>query len=163
MTAALGPTKEGRFLLPGEGGKPADIFIPRWTAGKDAALDVTVVNPLQDALVQEAAATPGHALSVAHKRKLDKSWEACRQQGIEFIPIAADSLPLYLRNMTKCSVEIFKEELDKYLMMIPDEPSVPGLTPSASTPDARPSNSLLHQRPMQPGREERRGRTRPGA
>ena len=72
-------------------------------------------------------------------------------------------LPPFLRNMTKCPLEIFKEELDKYLMMIPDEPSVPGLTPSASTPDARPSNSLLHQRPMQPGREERRGRTRPGA
>ena len=75
-----------------------------------------------------------------------------------------NSLPPYLRNMRKCSVEIFKEELDKYLMTIPDEPSVPGLTPAATTPDARPSNSLLHQRPLQlPGREERRGRTRPGA
>ena len=90
--AALGPTKEGRFLLPGEGGKPTDIFIPRWAGGKDAALDVTIVNPLQDALVQEASLTAGHALSVAHKRKLDKSWESCRRQGIEFIPIAAESL-----------------------------------------------------------------------
>ena len=80
--AALGPTKEGRFLLPGEGGKPADIFIPRWAGGKDAALDVTIVNPLQDALVQEASLTAGHALSVAHKRKLDKSWESCRRQGM---------------------------------------------------------------------------------
>ena len=92
LSAALGPTKEGRFLLPGEGGKPADLFIPRWAGGKDAALDVTIVNPLQDALVQQAANTPGHALSVAHKRKLDKSWEPCRRQGIEFIPIAAESL-----------------------------------------------------------------------
>ena len=72
-----------------------------------------------------------------------------------------NSMPPYLRNMMKCSVEDFKEELDKYLMTIPDEPSVPGLTPTAN--DARPSNSLLHQRPRQPGREERRGRTRPGA
>ena len=92
VSAALGPTKEGRFLLPGEGGKPADLFIPRWAGGKDAALDVTIVNPLQDALVQQAADTPGHALSVAHRRKLDKSWEPCHQQGIEFIPIAAESL-----------------------------------------------------------------------
>ena len=92
VSAALGPTKEGRFLLPGEGGKPADIFIPRWAGGKDAALDVTIVNPLQDALVQEASLTAGHALSVAHKRKLDKSWESCCRQGIEFIPIAAESL-----------------------------------------------------------------------
>ena len=28
-------------------------------------------------------------LKVAHNRKLDKAWESCRQQGIEFIPIAA--------------------------------------------------------------------------
>ena len=92
VAASLGPTKEGRFLLPGEDGRPADIFIPRWAAGKDAALDVTVVNPLQEALVHDAAATPGHALNVAHKRKLDKSWEQCRRQGIEFIPVAAECL-----------------------------------------------------------------------
>ena len=82
VKAALGPTKEGQYLLPGEGGKPADIFIPRHAGGKDAALDVTVVNPLQAALVSQAAETPGHALKVAHKRKLDKSWQACNQQGM---------------------------------------------------------------------------------
>ena len=42
--------------------------------------------------MQEASLTAGHALSVAHKRKLDKSWESCRRQGIEFIPIADKSL-----------------------------------------------------------------------
>ena len=59
--------------------------IPRHAGGKDAALDVTVVNPLQAALVSQAAETPGHALKVAHKRKLDKSWQACNQQGIVFL------------------------------------------------------------------------------
>ena len=92
------------------------------------------------------------------------SAKALREQTFQVHgPQLFNSLPPYLRNMRKCSVEIFKEELDKYLMTIPDEPSVPGLTPAATTPDARPSNSLLHQRPLQPGREERRGRTRPGA
>ena len=67
MSAALAPTKEGRFLLPGQGEKPADIFIPRWVGGKDAALDVTVINPLQEAQVQGAASNPGHALAAAHK------------------------------------------------------------------------------------------------
>ena len=90
VKAALGPTKEGQYLLPGEEGKPADIFIP--PGGKDAALDVTVVNPLQAALVSQAADTPGHALKVAHKRKLDKSWQACNQQGIVFLPLAVESL-----------------------------------------------------------------------
>ena len=93
------------------------------------------------------------------------SAKALREQTFQVHgPQLFNSLPFFLRNMTKCSIEEFKEELDKYLMTIPDEPSVPGLTPSASTADARPSNSLLHQRPQQlPGREERRGRTRPGA
>ena len=92
VAASLGPTREGRALLPGEGGKPADVFLPHWAQGKDAALDVTVINPLQGAMVQEAAATPGHALQAAHKRNLDKSWETCNRQGIVFLPIAVESL-----------------------------------------------------------------------
>ena len=92
MSAALGPTREGRFLLPEEGGRPADVLILRWEGEKDAALDVTVINPLQAAHVREAANTPGHALTVDHNRKLHKSWEACNQQGISFIPLAVESL-----------------------------------------------------------------------
>ena len=51
--AALGlaPIKEGRFLLPGRDVRPADVLIPGWSGGRDAALDVTVVSPLQQALV----------------------------------------------------------------------------------------------------------------
>ena len=60
--------------------------------GKDCALDVTVVNPLQAALVGQAAETPGHALATAHKRKLDKSWQPCHAQGIVFLPLAVESL-----------------------------------------------------------------------
>ena len=103
--AALAPTKEGRFLLPGEGGRPADIFIPHWSAGRDAALDVTVINPLQAAQVHDAAATAGHALGEAHRRKLDKSWEACHGQGIEFLPLAVECLgawhPLAIAELKK--------------------------------------------------------------
>ena len=68
------------------------MFIPRHAGGKDCALDVTVVNPLQAALVAEAAEFPGHALATAHKRKLDKSWQSCNAQGIVFVPLAVESL-----------------------------------------------------------------------
>ena len=90
--AALAPTKEGRFLLPGEGGRPADVYIPQWSGGKDAAFDVTIINPLQAAQVHGAAATAGHALNEAHRRKLDKSWDACHRQGFDFVPLAAECL-----------------------------------------------------------------------
>ena len=60
--AALNPVKEGQHLLQGNNRRPADIYIRGWSAGRDAALDVTVINPLQEATVQGAAETPGHAL-----------------------------------------------------------------------------------------------------
>ena len=92
VSAALAPTKEGRFLLPDTERRPADIFIPHWTAGRDTALDVTVVNPLQQATVSGASTTPGFALTYAYNIKMRKSDEECRKQGITFLPLAAESL-----------------------------------------------------------------------
>ena len=90
--AGLAPQKEGRALLPGNNQRPADIFIPRWAGGRDAALDVTVTHPLQDATRARAAAAPGHALAQAYKNKMRGTAEQCDQQGIAFIPMVAESL-----------------------------------------------------------------------
>ena len=91
VSAGLGPSKEGRFLLPGADRRPADILVPLWAGGRDAAFDVTVVHPLQDATVVRAATEPGHALNFAHDRKLRGAEEDCRQQGIAFLPLVAES------------------------------------------------------------------------
>ena len=58
VASGLGPTKEGRFLLPDDGRRPADVLVPNWAGGRDAALDVTVVNPFQGATIAQAATTP---------------------------------------------------------------------------------------------------------
>ena len=92
VSAALGPKKEERFLIPGRDRRPGDVFIPHWTGGRDTALDVTVINPLQLATVVEAATTPGYALDLAYKRKMREVEEACRRQGIFFLPMALESL-----------------------------------------------------------------------
>ena len=84
--------KEGRALLPGTDKRPADIFIPHWAGGLDAALDVTVTHPLQDATRAGAATTAGFALNKAYDRKVAAVGELCQQQGIAFIPIVAESL-----------------------------------------------------------------------
>ena len=89
--AALSPVKEGRFLLPGADRRPADIFIRGWAGGQDAALDVTVINPLQDLTRAGAAASPGHAADVAFQRKMVGAAEACRAEGIVFLPLAAET------------------------------------------------------------------------
>ena len=49
QAAGLAPKKEVRALLPGTDHRAADILIPQWEAGKDTALDVTVIHPLQQA------------------------------------------------------------------------------------------------------------------
>ena len=92
VAGALGPTKEGRFLLPGVDRRPADVFVPNWAGGRDAALDVTVVNPLQAATVSRAATSSGHDLNYAVERKMRGAAEACQRQGIAFFPLAAESL-----------------------------------------------------------------------
>ena len=73
--------------------RPADILIPGWCGGRDAALDVTVIHPLQDGRVRTGAATtPGFALTYAYDRKVRDAGELCRREGIAFILVVAESL-----------------------------------------------------------------------
>ena len=90
-SAGLAPVKEGRFLLPGADRRPADVLVPHWAGGRDVALDVTVVHPIQAATMPNAATTPGFALSFAHDRKVRGAQEDCQRQGIAFIPMVAES------------------------------------------------------------------------
>ena len=55
VQAGLGPLKEPAGLLPGSDKRPADVLLPGWTEGRDTALDITVVNPFQAAMVHRAA------------------------------------------------------------------------------------------------------------
>ena len=89
--AVLGPVKEGRFILPGNDRRPADIFLPNWADGRDAAIDVTVINPLQQTFLNQSAANPGHALHKAYERKMTRHGEACRRAGITFTPLPLDT------------------------------------------------------------------------
>ena len=68
------------------------MLISNWTGGKDTALDVTVVNPLQAAMVAQAATTPGHALTCAYNRKMQGTAAACRREGMVFIPLPVETL-----------------------------------------------------------------------
>ena len=53
---------------------------------------MTVVSALQSAMVAGSANTDGFAVKKAFDRKVARVGEACRQQGLSFIPIAADTL-----------------------------------------------------------------------
>jgi hypothetical protein len=92
QSAALSPRKEVPALVSGSSSRPADIFLPCWKGGKPAALDATVISPLQQLTLKEAAISQGSALHVAEDRKRSAHFGACRANGITFIPLAAETL-----------------------------------------------------------------------
>ena len=91
-SADLGPSKEERHLLPGTIARPGDVTIRRWVNGKDGAIDVTVTGPLSPSNVVGAAAEAGASLAKACQRKTRDTAEACRLEGIVFLPFAVETL-----------------------------------------------------------------------
>ena len=77
VQAGLGPVREPAGLLPGSDDRPADVLIPFWTNGQDTAWDVTVVNPLQAALVVRTSQAGQSAVESAHMGKVRKYEERC--------------------------------------------------------------------------------------
>ena len=90
-SAALAPAKEASSLLPGSADKPADVFLPGWAGGRDAALDVTVVSPLQVQLRKKAAEESGSAADKRFKEKMNKYYTACNNEGIQFFPLVVET------------------------------------------------------------------------
>ena len=68
------------------------ILIPNWSKGLDMALDVAVVNSLRSDYVEREAAEPGYALLQAFTRKFNQIGEACRTEGIDFVPLPVEVL-----------------------------------------------------------------------
>jgi len=92
VQACLSPTREDKALIPGSDARPADVLIPNWSGGRDTAMDVTVVNPLQAALVNIASTTPGHALTKRFYEKMTKHGENCRRAVMVFLPLQMETL-----------------------------------------------------------------------
>ena len=90
--ASLSPAKEQSALLPGSAEKPADIYIPGWANGRDAALDVSVVSPLQQQLLKKAAEEAGSAAKKRNQEKLNKYYTLCQSEGIQFFPVVMETL-----------------------------------------------------------------------
>ena len=62
------------------------MFIPGWANGRDAAIDVSVVSPVQITLVRKAAEEAGSAAQRRYKEKNDKFFTLCDKEGIQFLP-----------------------------------------------------------------------------
>ena len=91
-SADLGPSREEPHLLPGTAARPGDVLIRRWHNGQDVAIDVTVASPLSPTYVAGAAAEAGKTLQKAYDRKMRDTADACRTQGLQFFPLAVETL-----------------------------------------------------------------------
>ena len=56
-----------------------------------AALDISIINPLQAATVNRASVEPGYALSYRHEQKLSKYGDRCLTEGIKFCPVICET------------------------------------------------------------------------
>jgi hypothetical protein len=88
QTAHLNPALE--INCTENGTVPADVYIPTWTLGKPAALDVTVVHPLRPISINHASKTQGYSAKEAENKKKRKYEALCSRKGVQFIPLAAE-------------------------------------------------------------------------
>jgi hypothetical protein len=89
QSAGLSPRKEEQH--PDDLSRPGDVFLPIWSLGRPAALDISVTHPLQAATVIQAAGTGGFAATQRVIAKTTRYSEACATFGIDFIPIVFET------------------------------------------------------------------------
>ena len=82
MSSLQRSQQEAHSLVPGSQARPADIFLPSWSLGHSAALDVHVISPFQELTIAEATLAPGHALQVGVQHKFTPNLSACHASGI---------------------------------------------------------------------------------
>ena len=95
--ARLSPAHEVR-VLPGRAARPADVYIPVWHRGMDAALDVTVVSPLAAYNLNGCLRDRDHALDKAQNSKWRLVGEDCRRESIAFIPLPVETFGAWHHN-----------------------------------------------------------------
>lgn len=91
QSAALAPRMECPSLIPNSSSRPADILLPCWKLARPAALDVTVILPVQQLTIVQASVNQGYAFSVAEDRKYRSHYNDCSQAGVLFIPLAMET------------------------------------------------------------------------
>ena len=73
--------------------RPADVYAPSWFHGQPAALDLAITSPQRQDVLNQASRETGHAAVAYESRKRShlRTEEECREQGILFVPLVAES------------------------------------------------------------------------
>ena len=90
----LGACEAGAASSSSSGGRrPANVFVPNWGLHGPAVFDLAVGSGLRCGASASSAADGSHACAACEKRKrmhLDTA-DLCQQQGLQFVPLIAES------------------------------------------------------------------------
>ena len=98
QSAGLAPRREVPSIIPYSSSRPADIYLPFWSGGRPAAVDVTVISPFQKSTITASSSSQGAALTVAETRKNAAHLSNCRSTGVSFLPLAVETLGCWSRD-----------------------------------------------------------------
>ena len=98
QSVGLAPRREVPSIIPYSSSRPADIYLPFWSGGRPAAMDVTVISPLQKSTITASFSSQGAALMVAETRKNAAHLSNCRSAGVSFLPLAVKTLGCWSRD-----------------------------------------------------------------
>jgi len=90
--AAWAPSKEKPYLLPNTSERPADVFVPNYSFGKDLVLDVAITCPLQHKYLNDASAIAGFACNDYAENIKQKNFQArVEQEGFLYLPFILET------------------------------------------------------------------------
>ena len=89
----LSPICKQKILIPETNSRPADVYLPCWSAGQPAALDVTVniTSPMQASINSNATKKSGFALRASEDRKFEQYSLRCVKIGVKFFVMDFES------------------------------------------------------------------------
>ena len=71
--------------------RPADILVPNWFCSRPAAIDLTVISPLNSNVIAEVGFTGGSAAASAEVRKHTENDPKCEELGYICVPLAVEA------------------------------------------------------------------------
>jgi len=95
QNAALSPRLEEPHLVGPNKTRPGDVVIPNWSMGRTAAIDVTVIHPVQTNTIQMALKSGTEPIEQAEESKITKNGQICAENVLDFIPIGMSTFGSY--------------------------------------------------------------------
>ena len=112
--ASLNPTKEMPGLVPNSQSRPADFYIANYIDGRKIAFDISVVSPVQDAILHRAADAAGAAIEMRKATKRRAHLDHCRAQGIFFQPLVVETFGGWDKDAAKFLKEMARQDARRW-------------------------------------------------